>query len=42
MDKTWHNFKVDFARAVKDTRDSNKTSVNSRYANLVKKMQNYM
>ena len=36
------NFKFHFARAFKDTRDSNRTSGNSGYANLVKQMQTDM
>ena len=40
--KIWPTFKVHFARTFKETRDSNKTSGNSGYANLVRQIQNYM
>ena len=36
------NFKFHFARAFKDTRDSNKTTINSGYANIVSQMNNDM
>ena len=42
LDKTWPNFKFRFARVFKNTRDSNKTAINSGYADLVKKNQNDM
>ena len=42
LDKTCPNCKVHFARAFKETRDSNETAGNSGYANLVSQMQNYV
>ena len=36
------NFKFHFARAFKDTRDSNKTTINSGYVNIVSQMNNDM
>ena len=42
LDKTWPNFKVQFARAFKETRDSNKTAGNSGYANPAIQIQNHM
>ena len=38
LEKTWPIFKVHFARAFKETRDSKKTARNSGYANLVSQM----
>ena len=40
--KIWPTFKVHFARTFKETRDSNKTSGNSGYANIVRQMQTDM
>ena len=42
LDKTWPDFKVHFAGSFKKISDSNKTTGNSGFANLVIKIQNYM
>ena len=41
LDKTWPTFKFHFTRAFKETRDSNKTAVNT-YAIIVSQMQTDM
>ena len=42
LDKTRPTFKVHFTRAFKETRESNKTAVNSGYVTLVRQVQTDM